>query len=181
MKVSGVRLMELYEKNNFSRVKFAGAVGVHEKTVRRWESGADVKEKYLKRICEVLGVVPADLKEDRVLVVGKGKKKIPIIRLPGSLGEVIDYMVYDIANVSMIVIADSSMEPLIENGEHVFIEEANEPENGSVMLVEVEGQLHLRECRRVKDGHIYIPSNPSKESFTDCKIVGRAISRTVKL
>ena len=38
MKVSGVRLMELYEKNNFSRVKFAGAVGVHEKTVR-WSGG----------------------------------------------------------------------------------------------------------------------------------------------
>ncbi len=181
MKVSGVRLMELYEKNNFSRVKFAEAVGVHEKTVRRWESGADVKEKYLKGICEVLGVVPADLKEDRVLVVGKGKREIPIIRLPGSLGEVIDYMVYDISNVSMIVIADSSMEPLVENGEHVFIEEATEPENGSVMLVEVEGQLHLRECRRVKDGYIYIPANVNKESFTDCRVVGRAISRTVKL
>ena len=180
MKVSGVRLMEIYEKNNFSRVKFAGAVGVDEKTVRRWESGADVKEKYLKKICEVLGVVPADLKEDRVLVVGKGKREIPIIRLP-VFGEVIDYMVYDISNVSMIVIADSSMEPLIENGEHVFIEEATEPENGSVMLVEVEGQLHLRECRRVKEGYIYIPANVNKESFSDCRVVGRAISRTVKL
>ena len=181
MKVSGVRLMELYARMNLSRNAFAEAVGVNEKTVRRWEQATDVKQKYLDKICEVLGVVPADLKHDQVLVAGKGKRKIPIIRLPGSLGEVIDYMIHDIADVSLIVIADSSMEPLIENGEHVFIEEQTEPENGSVMLVESEGMLHLRESRRVNDRYIYIPLHPEKETFTDCKVIGKAVSRTVKL
>jgi len=181
MIISGLRLAELYAGKNFSRRSFAAAIGVVEGTVRRWEAGADVKPKHLKKICEVLEVVPADLKDDEVLLLGKGKKKIPIVRLPGSIGEVIDYMVYGIANVSMIVIADSSMEPLIQNGEHVFIQDASEPKNGSVMLVEVKEKLHLRRCVKMIDGYIYIPENPKKESFTDCRIVGEAISRTVRL
>lgn len=108
MVVSGYRLMELYERKGFKRTSFAKALGVSETTVRRWEQGTNIKKKYLDKICEVLEIVPADLKVNEVIKVGDGERKIPVIQLPGSIGEVIRYMYYDLKDVAMIVVADSS-------------------------------------------------------------------------
>lgn len=173
MKVSGFRLMELYENKGYSRRSFAKIIGVTEATVRRWETGTNVKKEYLDKICETLEVVPADLKLDEVMAIGKGNRKIPVIRLPGTMQEVQEYMYFDLKGVSVIIVADSSMEPKIANGEYVFIEETANPIHGAVMLVEVDGQLHLRECIKTNRGYTFIPRNPRKETFTECKVIGK--------
>ncbi|PNE19883.1 hypothetical protein V511_12220 [Mesotoga sp. Brook.08.YT.4.2.5.1] len=181
MIISGAKLAEYYRNKYYSRNSFAAAIGVTEGAVRRWEEGANVKKVHVDKICEVLQIVPADLKLKEVLLVGKGSRKIPVIVLPAKRMEVVDYMVYDFEGVSVIVVADSSMEPLIGNGEHVFISEAKEPESGMIALIEVEGQLYLRECRLFDGKFIYIALNPEKENFKEAKIIGEAISRTVSL
>ena len=207
----GERLRAARDAGNLDQAKLAEKIGVVARTLQRWEKGEQIPDGVsITRIAKATGVhptwlltglgekFPAPPHPENVFVLSSSqRRKSRLVDLPlvsavpaGKVATMFhpDYVdnyvtVDDVKDPQAFAlkVKGNSMAPRIEDGDVVIVSPQQEPHNGDICVIRVDGEDTLK---RVKFEGSYlhlVPLNPEFEPVTVKKRDVNFVWKVVKL
>ena len=200
----GTKLRIARKRANLTQRELAERIGARHNSISQWESGINrPSQDIIKALCNelnvtadfLLGIAAAPVRIEglpaipnlvainkcRVPVLGDIAAGKPIIadRAYGEKADVDTELRCDFA----LRVAGDSMEPLILRNDLVFIQQADDVDDGQIAAVIVDDSATLKRVYHTRDGlqlisenHRYPPMLVKPEDGFPVRILGRAVS-----
>ncbi|MEK7250584.1 MAG: XRE family transcriptional regulator [Bacteroidota bacterium] len=207
----GDRIREARENKELDQATLAQKANIVTRTLQRWEKGEQIPDGVsITKIAKATGVHPhwlltgegemysAPTKADNVFQLPQTfRRKTALVELPlvsavpaGKLATnfhpdyVDDYVAVDDVKdpqAFALKVKGNSMAPRIEDGDTVVVSPAQEPHNGDICVVRVDGEDTLKKVKFEGNYIHLVPLNPDFEPVTVKKRDVNFVWKVVKL